>query len=237
MILGINTSTLQFSLALMNNRGCLVGEIYLSTGKRHFGGLFPSLDFLLHSLDKRISDITCVAVALGPGSFTGLRVGLSSAKGLAHALDVPIVGINSLEALAIQVPHSSLPITALIESRRNDVFVAQFHWTSKSRLTRIGENQCLEYESLKGQITLPSIFVGNNYETQYPKLKESIPTGINFAPSHSWSVRASSVCSLGLRRFLDGELDDMATLVPIYLRPPDIRANPYFQREGIASQR
>ena len=233
MILAINTSTLQFSLALIRQDDTVAGEIYLSAGKRHFGALFPSLDFLLNSLGTGKSSITGVAVALGPGSFTGLRVGLASAKGLAHALRVPIVGVSSLEALAAQVPYSSLPITTLIESRRNDVFVAQFQWSAEGQLSRISDDQCFSYESLSRCLTLPSVFIGNDYEGMSMNLKRITDSGVVLAPPHLWSLRASSVGHIGLQRLLSGQRDDPSTLVPIYLRPPDIRANPYSQAKGI----
>ena len=233
MILAINTSTLQFSLALIGQSGTVAGEIYLSAGKRHFGGLFPSLDFLLKSLGTGKSNITGVAVALGPGSFTGLRVGLASAKGLAHALNVPIVGVSSLEALAAQVAHSSLPITALIESRRNDVFVAQFQGSPEGQLSRISDDQCFSYESLSKYLKLPSLFVGCDYETMSAKLTGTVNSGLVLAQPHLWSVSASSVGYIGLGRLLSGDIDNPAALVPTYLRPPDIRPNPYSKTAGI----
>ncbi len=233
MILAFNTSTLRSSLALIEKSGAISGEIFLNTGKQHYGALFPSLDLLLNSVAVKLDDITCVAVAVGPGSFTGLRVGLSAAKGLAHALGVPIVGVNSLEALAAQVFHPSLPITALLESRRNDVFAAQFRWAGGERLIRVTHEQCLPYESLISRIELPSLFIGSDYQTQSLILRETIDTGLILAPSHMWAARASAVAYIGLRRYESGQADDPATLVPIYLRPPDIRPNPYLRTDAI----
>lgn len=232
MLVGINTSTLQFSIALLSTDGALLGECYLSAGKAHFGGLFPALDFLLTNSGRGKKEIECVAVAVGPGSFTGLRVGLSSAKGLCHALDVPIIGISSLEALGAQMHESHLPVTALLESRRNDVFVAQFKWDSDKGLTRLAEDQCLEYSDLARELIFPCLFVGNSYHSQVPRLKESLSTHFLLAPPEMWTIRASSVAALALERFSARDFDDPAALVPVYLRPPDIRPNPYQKMGG-----
>ena len=237
MVLAINTSTLRLSLALIRKSGAIAGELFLSTGKRHYGALFPSLDFLLNSVGIQLPDISCVAVAVGPGSFTGLRVGLATAKGLAHSLRIPIVGVSSLEGLAAQVFHPSLPITVLMESRRNDVFLAQFQWAQEGRLVKITEEQCLPYESLASHVKLPSLFIGSDYETQSHILKKTIDTGLVLASPHMWGPRASAVGLIGLRRYEAGQEDDPATLVPVYLRPPDIRPNPHFQGHVIKETR
>lgn len=220
---------MQFSAALLRNDGVLLGEYYQSGGKRHFGGLIPVIDLLLSNLEIEKRQIDCVAVAVGPGSFTGIRVGLSTAKGLCHALGVPIVGVSSLEALGSQLIESTLPVTALIESRRNDVFVAQFKREPGGSLTRLMADQCLKYAELTRCLTFPSIFVGNNYNTQAPKLKKCLGSDLLLAPCEMWVIRACAVGALGLKRFSAQDFDDPATLVPVYFRPPDIRPNPYMK--------
>jgi len=229
VLLAINTSTLQFSIALLAGDGSLLGEYYLGRGTRHFGGLVPAVDFLLAGLGRGKEEIECVAIAIGPGSFTGIRVGLSFAKGVCHVLKVPIVGISSLDALAAQIAESTLAITALIESRRNDVFVAQFRRGPGGQLTRLMSDQCVEYSALTTSLALPCIFVGNNYHNQVPKLKETLKPDLLLAPPEMWAIRACTVGALGLRRFLSQDFDNPAALVPIYLRPPDIRPNPYLK--------
>jgi tRNA threonylcarbamoyladenosine biosynthesis protein TsaB len=226
MILAINTSILQFSLALLSESGGLVAEHLMSEGKGHFGNLIPTLQFLLNSSGREIREVSCISAATGPGSFTGLRIGLSLAKGLCHALRVPIVGISTLEAMAVQAPCAGLSVVPILYSRKGEVFAARFVWDVDRGLKRVSEDTWVRFEDLPLLFREPSLFVGNDYPTQGTRLKDLLGDRALLAPVHSWCLRASSVGSLALERFLQGDLDDPTTLNPVYLRPPDIRPNP-----------
>jgi tRNA threonylcarbamoyladenosine biosynthesis protein TsaB len=110
MFLAINTSTMQFSLALIDELGEVFGEHLLSSGAKNYNEFMPSLISLFSSQKKAAEDIGAVFVATGPGSYTGLRVGLSIAKGIAYGLHVPIIGVSGLEAMASQLPYADLPV-------------------------------------------------------------------------------------------------------------------------------
>jgi tRNA threonylcarbamoyladenosine biosynthesis protein TsaB len=227
MILAINTSTLQFSLALLSENGAIVAEHLMSEGKGHFGNLMPTVHFLLNSSGREIREVSCISVATGPGSFTGLRIGLSLAKGLCHALRVPMVGISSLEAMAIQVPYADVPVVSILHSRKGEVFAARFIWDDDRNLKRVGEDTWVRFNDFPLLFQGPSVFVGNDYPTQGTLLKDLLRERALLAPVHCWRLRASSVGSLALERFLQGDLDDPFTLNPFYLRPPDIRHNAF----------
>lgn len=227
MILAINTSTLQFALAVMDEEGSVRAEYTATKGRGHFGLLMPALDFMFTSSETDVRDLKAVIVALGPGSFTGLRVGLSLTKGLCHAMAIPAIGISSLEALASQIPFADIPITAIIDSRRDEFFSARFRWSSENRLIRETEDEPVSAEDFPQQFREPSIFVGNNYATQAAIVKRKPNTLIRLAPARLWNIQASSVGALGLARFFSGDFDDLHTLTPLYLRPPDIRPNPF----------
>jgi tRNA threonylcarbamoyladenosine biosynthesis protein TsaB len=226
MILAINTSTLQFSLALLAESGGLVAEHMMSEGKGHFQNLMPALHFLLNSSEREIHEVTCIAVATGPGSFTGLRIGLSLSKGLCHALRVPVVGISTLEAMALQAPCADLPVVPLLYSRKGEVFAARFVWENNWVLKRTGDDTWVRFDEVPLLFQEPSLFVGNDYPTQATRLKDLLGERALLAPVHCWCLKASSIGSLALERFIHGDLDDPAALNPIYLRPPDIRPNP-----------
>ncbi len=228
MLLAINTSTLQFSIALVESSGATVGEYTVNPVLRHYGNMFPALDFLLASTSHKMEDLNAIAVAIGPGSFTGLRVGISSALGFSYALGLPLIGIDSLHALAYQVPHCALPIIAMIESRREEVFVAKFLWNKDQGLTRESEDLCLPYRSLSQHLEGPALIIGNNFEKQKEFVGKIIWPGAKLAPSHLWNLRASSIGSLAAHRLEAKDFDDPLRLSPLYLRPPDIRPNPYF---------
>lgn len=223
MILALNTSTLQFGLALLEEDGTIRGELLMSKGRRHFGGLMPSLHFLLTTSGSDIGEIHCLVVAVGPGSFTGLRVGLSAAKGLCHALKVPIIGVSSLEAMASQLPYSDHPTAPILGSRKGEVFIAQFIWGDNHSLIRIKEDTSLKFEDLPSQCERPTLFIGNDFASQGPIIKKMLgPDGL-LAPSHLWNIKSSAMGFLGLKRFQAHDFDDPQSLNPLYLRPPDIR--------------
>jgi tRNA threonylcarbamoyladenosine biosynthesis protein TsaB len=227
MILAINTSTLQFGVALLDEEGTVLAEYFMSEGRGHFGGLMPALNFLVDASNCNIQTLKCLAVAIGPGSFTGLRVGLSVAKGLCHALQIPIVGISSLEALASQLPYSHLPITSILDSRKGEFFAAQFAWDNGHELRRKGEDINVRPEDFHSMLEPRSIFVGNNFSRQGPLITERLGPPAELAPAFCWNVKASAVGSLALKRFNAQAYDDPHRLTPIYLRPPDIRPNPF----------
>ncbi len=227
MILAVNTSAPQFSLSLLSLEGAVAAEHLMSQRKGHFGDLMPSLQFLLRSIEGDIRQVRSIGVAVGPGSFTGLRIGLSLVKGLSHALNVPVVGVSSLEALAVQVPCQDRPVVAMIQSRKGEVFASAFVWETEGRLVRILEDTWVRLEEVTGLLQGPAVLVGNDYGGQGILMEGLVPDRITLAPPHCWAPRASAVGTLALRRLREGEADDPHALHPIYLRPPDIRPNPY----------
>jgi len=120
MILAINTTTTQFGLAILDKDGTVNAEYVLSSKKSGSTLLMPALDFIIKNLNISVKDLKCVVVAIGPGSFTGLKIGLSVAKGISFSLGIPIIGVSSLEALASQIPYCDIPITAMIDSRKRE---------------------------------------------------------------------------------------------------------------------
>ncbi len=226
MILAINTSTLQFALALMENDGSVRAEYISTNGKGHFGALMPALDFIVKTSELDLNELKGLIVAVGPGSFTGLRVGLSTAKGLCHGLDIPIIGISSLEALASQVLFPDLTIIPLLDSRKGEFFTAQFVWSRERKLARKMEDTCLKADDLPSLSSGQSVFIGNSYTSQAALLKKIIGPQVPLAPPHLWNLSASVIGFRGLKRFLAGDFDNPETLKPLYLRPPDIRPNP-----------
>ena len=227
MILAINSSTLQYGLALLDIDGAVIAENNMSQGKGHFGNLMPLFDSLFQASGITPDDLKCVVVAIGPGSFTGLRVGLALAKGLCHSLEKPVIGISSLEAMASQIPFSKYQIVPVLDSRKGELFTALFTWGDEDAIRRKCQDTCLKISEFPSIIEEPSIFIGNDFSSQGPALKEALGTTAHMAPANLWNLRASAVGWLGLKRFRELDFDDPAILTPIYLRGPDIRKNPY----------
>ncbi|MCD6560371.1 MAG: tRNA (adenosine(37)-N6)-threonylcarbamoyltransferase complex dimerization subunit type 1 TsaB [Deltaproteobacteria bacterium] len=225
MILAINTSTLDFSLAFQKEDGSVLGECFMAKSGGHFRNLLPVLDFLVSKSDFEIHDVKCIIIAIGPGSFTGLRSGISFAKGLCQALDVPIIGISSLEALASRIPFSDFPIVPILDSRKGEVFIAKFIREKDNNLVRCMDDNSIKIKAFATICDEPALFIGNDFEIQGPQTKKNLGAMAMLAPAQYWNLKASAVGSLGLKRFNAGDYDDPYNLSPIYLRRPDIRTS------------
>ena len=221
--LSINTSTKQYSLAVMKGES-LLGECTLPFGPQHFANLMPSLDNLLMQTDLGPEKLDALIVALGPGSFTGIRIGLAVAKGLSQSLDIPIVGIPTLLAMASQLPYTKEDICPIITSRRGEVFTALFSWSNNGRLSRIKKDMSLRITDIGSIIKNRTVLIGNDFLNQGPLLKKLLGRKGVLAPSNLWSLRASSLGILGLKKLKGSNIRSSAELVPIYLREPDIRS-------------
>jgi len=227
MILSLNTSTIQYSMALMEENGVVMAEYFMTPGSKSFKGFMPTLDDLLTRSLQRVEHIESIIVATGPGSFTGLRVGLSAAKGFCQGLHIPIIGVSSLGAMANQLPHTRHPICPIINSRKGEVFAALFQWSDEGKMVRFKEDACLPMKDLPTFIDGKTLFLGNDINGQKPEIVKLCGRKALLAPASLWNLRASAVGALGLERFHQQDFDELRDLVPSYLRPPDIRPNPF----------
>jgi len=227
MILSVNTSTIQFSIALMQENGSILAEYFMSPSEKYFKNFMPATHSLLSTSDSNLQDIKAIIVAIGPGSFTGLRVGLSAAKGMCHGLQIPIIGVSGLEAMANQLPHSNYPVCPIIQSGKGEIFSALFIWHDIIKMVRIREDTCLKLKELPTYIEETTIFLGNDLNSQGHIIKKMLGCKALLAPAPLWNLKASAVGAIGLERFHNQDFDDLQDLVPSYLRPPDIRPNPF----------
>jgi len=222
IILSLNTSTTQYSLALMD-QGTVLGEYILLSGSNHFKDLMPCLEDLLQKTNLTFAQVEGIAVAIGPGSFTGIRVGLALAKGLSQGLGLPIIGVSTLSALASQVSYAKEDICSLLSSRKNEVFAALFKRDHRNHLTRIEDDVSVPVEKLSVIIKRKTIFIGNNFTIQGPLIEKYVGETALLAPPNLWNLRASSIGALGEQRLEQGHSDNVSELVPVYLRDADIR--------------
>ncbi len=227
VILAINTSTPQFSLALVEEGGALLAEWTLSPRTKDFRHFMTALDHLLQVSGVALEEIRGLAAAKGPGSFTGLRVGLSAAKGFCEGLGVRMVALSSLEVLASQCPGVSIPICPVIDSRKEEVFAALYTWSDEEELVRLEPETCLKIIDLPGFIKKRTFVVGTDFNRQRGPIASAAGDRAVFAPPSFWSLRAATLGMLAARRARVQGFDDVQDVVPSYLRPPDIRPNPY----------
>jgi tRNA threonylcarbamoyladenosine biosynthesis protein TsaB len=220
--LSLNTSTSQYSLAVMKDE-IVLGEYILPSGSSHFSNLMPAIDDLLTKVDLEPQKLDGLIVALGPGSFTGIRIGLAVVKGVSQCLNLPIIGVPTLLAMANQLPYLKEDVCPLVASRRGEVFTALFQWGANGHLSRLKEDTCLKINSISSIIENKTIFIGNDLTNQGPILKQQMGSKGLLAPANLWNLKASSLGILGLKRLKKGDSDSLSELAPIYLREADIR--------------
>jgi len=211
----------------MEESGAIRAEVFMTPASKSFKRFMPSLHDLLRQSSLKVDKIEALIVAKGPGSFTGLRVGLSAAKGFCQGLNKPIIGVSSLEAMANQLPHTRHPICPIINSRKGEVFAALFQWSDEGKRVRFREDSCLSMEDLPTFVDGKALFLGNDFKSQRSEIVKFCGRKALLAPASLWNLRASAVGALGLERFRKQDYDELRDLVPSYLRPPDIKPNPF----------
>jgi tRNA A37 threonylcarbamoyladenosine modification protein TsaB len=129
--------------------------------------------------------------------------------------------------MASQILYTDLPVVPILHSRKGEAFTAQFTWNDTGELIRSGDDNSLKFEAFPSLFQKPTLFVGNDYGNQGPAINKLLGSLAHLAPACFWNLRASSIGSLALKKFLLGDLDDPYLLNPVYLRPPDIQPNPF----------
>ncbi len=218
MLVAIDSSTDTASLALARD-GKVLAETSWRCGRNHSVELLPRLTRLLDEAKVSIKDTSCVIVAKGPGSFNGLRVGLSTAKGLAFSLSVPIIGISSLEMEAYRHAESGLPVCPIFNAGRGEIAVALYQ-KKDNEWRRLTPEHIATVDALSAETTEKTIFCGEYVATIANQLKAKLKAKAVIAPDQMRS--AVSLIELARPRLDAGDYDDPATLQPIYLRRPAI---------------
>jgi tRNA threonylcarbamoyladenosine biosynthesis protein TsaB len=220
-ILAIETSTYAGSIAVVGD-DAILGEYYFNIGPVHTEKLIPSIDWLLSELGMVKSDLSGVAVSLGPGSFTSLRVGISTAKGICYSLGIPLVGVSSLKALAMNLPFAPYNICPVIDARKGEVFTSLFRFTN-GELERILEDIVVSPEGLVEIIKDNTIFVGDGALLYKDYLEDNLGSGIMFSPINTNFPRASNLALSEIGKFKEDRdnkyiYDEIMNLTPHYLR-------------------
>jgi len=218
MLVAIDSSTDTASLALVEE-GRVLAEASWRCGQNHSVELLPRLTQLLDEAQVSLKDTSCVIVAKGPGSFNGLRVGLSTAKGLAFSLSVPIIGISSLEMEAYRHAETGLPICPIFNAGRGEIATALYQ-KKDDGWRQLTPEHITTVDALCAEITEKTIFCGEYVSLIAHQLKERLKEKVVIAPDQLRS--AVLLIELAKPRIDAGDYDDPATLQPLYLRRPAI---------------
>ena len=218
LILAFETSAKAASAALLED-GKLLAENYQNTGLTHSQTLMVMAENILNQCGKAVTDVTAVAVAAGPGSFTGVRIGVAAAKGFAWGREVPCYGVSTLEAMALSLGTYQGYVCPVMDARRSQVYNALFY-VNHGMLNRVTDDRAVSLEQLKQELLLlqePVFLVGDGSILTYKTLSAEIP-GLVLPPEHRMHQRADGVALLAAQKIAAGEPGDGAALVPNYLR-------------------
>jgi tRNA threonylcarbamoyladenosine biosynthesis protein TsaB len=218
-ILGIDTATRTASVGLVSDLG-IIGEYTLQVEKVHSKKLMPMIDQLLTAVGMTVGDVSGLAISAGPGSFTGLRIGMAAAKGLAFALDVPIVGVSTLEALVLPHLRSDLWVCGLLDARMGEVYGAVYTQKEGRTITVI-KPQAVLLEHLLAELIgseRPVLFCGEGALRFSDQIKMHLGETALFPTDNGHHLRGTSVAIIGRREILDGRTGNMYSLAPGYLR-------------------
>lgn len=214
MLLAVDTSTQWIGLALYDGADVL-GEVVWQSRSHHTTELAPAIADLLQRCGVRAEDLKAAAVALGPGSFTALRIGLAVVKGMALAQRMPVVGVPTLDILAAAQAVRELPMVCILQAGRGRLAAGWYHvvrgqWQSK------GDVVVTNAEALAEQIEKPTLVCGELTAAERQVLGRKKKTALLISPANSLR-RPGYLAELGWKRWQAGKLDDVVSLAPIYL--------------------
>jgi tRNA threonylcarbamoyladenosine biosynthesis protein TsaB len=220
-LLAVETSTLAGGVALFDGDR-LVGEYLLDVSVTHSERLMTAVDRVIVDARWDVRDLEALAVSVGPGSFTGLRIGLSTVKGLALALALPVAAVPTLDAMASTLPFASLPVCPVIDARKREVYASLYRWNGTS-MAREWDYLALAPEELAARLEEPVILLGDaavSIHSPHARL----------APPARRLPSPACVGQLGLAQLRSGEGRSPEDIVPLYLRPSEAE----LKRRGVA---
>ncbi|AYE34781.1 tRNA (adenosine(37)-N6)-threonylcarbamoyltransferase complex dimerization subunit type 1 TsaB [Clostridium septicum] len=219
IVLSIDSSSQVATVALMKD-DCLIGEYTLNHKREHSVLIMDMVEMLLKDNNLDINDIDGFVVSKGPGSFTGLRIGMATVKGLSFGSNKPYVSISSLDALAYSLINFDGIICPIMDALRNSVYTCLYK-NENGNLTAITDYDALDLPYLVKLIKEKGdkvIFTGDGINKHKDYLKEHLPNAV-FAPNHLSIVRASSLGELGIKMLIEGKYDSVNSS-PLYLKKP-----------------
>ena len=214
-ILGVDTSTPIGSVGLIDGEN-FVGEYSLKIEKAHSSRLMPAIDQILSWANLTVQELDACAVGVGPGSFTGVRIGVGAVKTLCYAIKKPIVGISTLAAIAHNLRYTNALICPVLDARRNEIYGAIFH--GGERLERKSDDLCVPMEAFLDRVSDPAVFVGDGLRRYTDAILNRFGTNVIFAHANFNVPRGSNIARLGYERLLSGQSDDYFSLTPNYVR-------------------
>ena len=219
-LLAVDTSTSTGGVAVLKE-GRIVASLQVTTAKTHAKRLMSAIDTVLSMAEMDLKACHAFAVTVGPGSFTGLRIGVSAVKGLAFATGLPVTGVSSLDVLAFQFPWLSLGICPMLDARKGQVYTALYRWRPDGQWDQVAKPCAVDPKEWLSQITHPCLFVGDGSAVYKSLIEDTVGPLARFAPTYLNTPRPSVVAHVGFEQIQRGDTCDVALLVPNYIRKSD----------------
>lgn len=226
-ILAIDTSTFSLGVAVYSEQKVL-GEFSTNIKKNHSIRLMPMISELLDEVELVPADLSAIVVARGPGSYTGVRIGVATAKSMAWSLGIPLIGVSSLEVIAWNGMHFPSLIVPLFDARRGQVYTAAYRWredgvevAEEERIVLLA-NALEEWRELPDQP--PILFLGDDVALHRELIVERLGSRAKFAPASYSLARAAHLAAAGMKAWRAGRTEDVAAFTPVYLQLAEAEA-------------
>jgi tRNA threonylcarbamoyladenosine biosynthesis protein TsaB len=222
-ILAVDTATTSCSVAIVDKTS-LLSEFTLNREETHSKHLMDMIKAALRMSGLNFSDLDGFAVTRGPGSFTGLRIGISTIKGLAVASEKPVVGVSSLETLALQMSYSRDLICPILDARRGEVYFSRYRFLN-GQLKKQTIERVAPPDQAVDDLNESCLFVGNGALLYNEMILEKMGKFASFAPLIQHTIKASTMAYLSMAKFENNDTDDIEKILPYYIRQSDTELN------------
>ena len=222
-ILAVDTATTSCSVAIVDKTS-LLSEFILDREETHSKHLMDMIKASLRMSGLNFSDLDGFAVTRGPGSFTGLRIGISTIKGLAVASEKPVVGVSSLKALAFQVSYSRDLLCPILDARKGEVYFSRYKFLN-GHLQKQTKEGVAPPDQAVDDLNESCLFVGNGALLYKEMILEKMGKFASFAPVIQNTIRASTMAYLSMAKFENNDTDDIEKILPYYIRKSDAELN------------
>ena len=218
-ILAVDTSTLSCSVGILDD-GWLRAETTGTKKQTHSRHLMQMIDLVIDMADIRLDEMDAFAVVTGPGSFTGIRIGVSTIQGFAMALSKPVVGVSSLNALAHQAMPSHGLICPLMDARKGEVYAALYRF-EKETLQQVMGDRVISPEDLIARLDAPCLFIGNGVTIHRKVIQRKLGANALFARTGMNTIRAETVGRIAAQQIVTRDMESPSLLIPHYIRKSD----------------
>lgn len=215
--LAFDTSSDTLAVALLRDE-TVTAELLLATGRHHGETLIPAIELLLTSTEMTLDDVELLALTIGPGSFTGLRIGVSTAKGFIMARNIPVVCVSTFEALAWNVPASRHDLCTMVDARQGKVYAAVYGYDERGARELSVPGKIDTPDGILADMKEPTLFIGSGARAYADLIVKTLGKKARILPPSYDHPRAGSIGLIGLKKFREGDTVDPLKMVPDYLR-------------------